>query len=118
MILIIASIIIVALGLIIEVLKRDVKAAFVSFGLIIILTIGANAYYSFASVQSESAEQIVTENQNDNALNETKQKSDSLSESMKILLGLALTAVISLPVIIPNFRDTFKETEYVSKKQS
>lgn len=115
MILIIASIIIVALGLIVEVLKRDVKAAFVSFGLIVILTIGANAYYSFASVQSESTEQIVTENQNNNVLDKAEQKSDSLSEGWKILFGLALAAIISSPVIILNLRDAF-ETEDESEK--
>lgn len=116
MILIIVAIVVVVLGLIVEVLKRDVKAAFASFGLIVILIVGANAYYSFASVQSESAEQIVIENQIDAALDETEQKSDSLSESMKILLGLALAAIISLPIIIPNLRNILGETENESKK--
>lgn len=116
MILIIVAIIVVAFGLIVEVLKRDVKMAFASFGLIVILTIGANAYYSFASVQSESAEQIVTENQNDNAPDETKHKNDSLSEKEAILLGIALAAIVSLSVIIPNLRDTFREAENESKE--
>ena len=35
-----------------------------------------------------------------------------------ILLGIVLVAIISLPAIIPNLRDTFGETEDASKKQS
>ena len=35
-----------------------------------------------------------------------------------ILLGIVLAAIISLPAIIPNLRDTFGETEDASKKQS
>lgn len=42
MALIIVTIIVTAFGLIVEVLKRDVKKAFASFGLIVMLTVGAN----------------------------------------------------------------------------
>lgn len=49
--------------------------------------------------------------------NETEQKNDSLSEKETILLGIALAAIISLPIIIPKLQDTF-ETEDASKKQS
>lgn len=118
MVLIIAAIIIVVFGLIIEILKRDVKKVFVSFGLIVMLTVGANVYYSFIFTQSENTEQVVIENQIDTALDETEQKSDSLSEKEAILLGIVLAAIISLPAIIPNLRDTFGETEDASKKQS
>lgn len=44
MALIIVTIIVTAFGLIVEVLKRDVKKAFASFGLIVMLTVGANIY--------------------------------------------------------------------------
>lgn len=104
--------------MIIEILKRDVKKVFVSFGLIVMLTVGANVYYSFIFTQSENTEQVVIENQIDTALDETEQKSDSLSEKEAILLGIVLAAIISLPAIIPNLRDTFGETEDASKKQS
>lgn len=118
MALIIVTIIVTAFGLIVEVLKRDVKKAFASFGLIVMLTVGANIYYSFIFTQSENTEQVVIENQIDTALDETEQKSDSLSEKEAILLGIVLAAIISLPAIIPNLRDTFGETEDASKKQS
>ena len=118
MALIIVTIIVSAFGLIVEVLKRDVKKAFASFGLIVMLTVGANIYYSFIFTQSENTEQVVIENQIDTALDETEQKSDSLSEKEAILLGIVLAAIISLPAIIPNLRDTFGETEDASKKQS
>lgn len=118
MALIIVTIIVTAFGLIVEVLKRDVKKAFASFGLIVMLTVGANIYYSFIFTQSENTEQIVIENQIDAASDETEQKSDSLSEKKAILLGIVLAAIISLPAIIPNLRDTFGETEDASKKQS
>lgn len=59
---------------------------------------------------------IVTENQNDNAPDETKHKNDSLSEKEAILLGIALAAIVSLSVIIPNLRDTFREAENESKE--
>lgn len=118
MALIIVTIIVTAFGLIVEVLKRDVKKAFASFGLIVMLTVGANIYYSFIFTQSENTEQIVIENQIDAASDETEQKSDSLSEKEAILLGIVLAAIISLPAIIPNLRDTFGETEDASKKQS
>lgn len=118
MALIIVTIIVTAFGLIVEVLKRDVKKAFASFGLIVMLTVGANIYYSFIFTQSENTEQIVIENQIDAASDETEQKSDSLSEKEAILLGIVLAAIISLSAIIPNLRDTFGETEDASKKQS
>ena len=63
MALIIATIIVTAFGLIVEVLKRDAKKAFASFGLIVMLTVGANVYYSFIFTQSENTEQIVIDNQ-------------------------------------------------------
>lgn len=116
MALIIATIIVTAFGLIIEVLKRDVKKAFASFGLIVMLTVGANIYYSFIFTQSENTEQIVAENQIDATLDETEQKSDSLSEKEAILLGIALAAIISLPIIIPNLRNILGETEDESEK--
>lgn len=116
MALIIATIIVTAFGLIIEVLKRDVKKAFASFGLIVMLTVGANIYYSFIFTQSENTEQIVAENQIDATLDETEQESDSLSEKEAILLGTALAAIISLPIIIPNLRNILGETEDESEK--
>ena len=117
MALIIATIIVTAFGLIVEVLKRDAKKAFASFGLIVMLTVGAKVYYSFIFTQSENTEQIVIDNQINVVSNETEQKNDSLSEKETILLGIALAAIISLPIIIPKLQDTF-ETEDASKKQS
>lgn len=91
MALIIVTIIVTAFGLIVEVLKRDVKKAFASFGLIVMLTVGANIYYSFIFTQSENTEQIVIENQIDAASDETEQKSDPLSEKRSYIIGNSIS---------------------------